>query len=72
MGEAARSRLLFSLRGVGDAQWIPHSPERKKAPSDRNSDSPGKMIPPPPFINAVCESHVKGSAIYEDSSFFDH
>lgn len=75
MGEAARSRPLFSLRGAGNAQWLPHSLERgKKAPSDSISNSPGKMFPPPSSINAVdvCKSHVKGSTAHEDSSVFDH
>lgn len=74
MGEAARSRLLFSLRCGGNAHRLPHSPERKKAPTDCNSDSPGKMTPPLPFITAVDarRSHVKGPATNEDPSLFHH
>lgn len=73
MGEAARSRVIFSLSGGGSAHWILTLAEEEKAPSDF-TELPEKMFPAPPFVNAVkvCKSHLKGSATYRDWSFSDH
>lgn len=68
---------ILSVRGGGDAQRLPHSPEKKEKGSvglhpQLAARDKKKMLHPPPCINSadVCKSHVKGYA--EDSTSSCH